>query len=276
MLKPLGLIHGHYECRSLAQTLPIFTDLLALEVVAETDGRSVVKHPNTDWLLVVHEGGPPAPDKPLMNHYGVRVTERQEVDAAWEYASAHREKYGIQRITRPGELHFAYSFYFKEPGGNHWEIEFYDQAAAGGRSAATQHWSVPMAAARFPGKGYVPQALTHGTLECNDKEASSRFYRDVLGLEIAGAGRVSVHIKHPATPWYLVVLPAKTRHYLSPANRFTLKLASPDAVLESHREFAASGNALGITELGEVRTAGDEVSFLFGDLDRNWWELCAA
>jgi catechol 2,3-dioxygenase-like lactoylglutathione lyase family enzyme len=170
---------------------------------------------------------------------------------------------------------FAYSFYFQEPGGNYWEIEFYDQAAAGGRSVAAPHWSVPLAEARFPGKGYIPQALSHGTLECGDKETSTRFYRDVLGLEIAGAGRVSVHIKHPSTPWYIVVLPARQRHYLSPANRFTLKVASPDVVLEAHRAFRGSGGQLGITGLEPMREGDGGVSFLFSDLDRNWWEITA-
>ena len=32
MFKPIGLVAGHYECRSLQQTLPILQDLLALEV----------------------------------------------------------------------------------------------------------------------------------------------------------------------------------------------------------------------------------------------------
>jgi len=276
VVKPLGLTEGHYECRSLGDTLPIFTDLLAFGVVARGAGQAVVKHPNTDWLLVVHEGGPAAPDKPLQNHYGVRVAERREVDAAWEYVTARREAYGIGRITRPGELHFAYSFYFEEPGGNHWEIEFYDHAAAGGRSAAALPWRAPLPEARFPGRGYIPQAFSHGTLECDDKEASSRFYRDVLGLEIAGGGRISAHIKHPATPWYVVVLPAKKRHYLSPSNRFTLKVASPDAVHEAHRAFSASGRQLGITELEPAREGEGGVSFLLSDLDRNWWEITAA
>src|SRR5262245_63556257 len=31
MLNPTGLIRGHYECRSFDQTLPILSDLLALE-----------------------------------------------------------------------------------------------------------------------------------------------------------------------------------------------------------------------------------------------------
>ena len=39
MLKPTGLIRGHYECRSSDQTLPILNDILALEVVAEKNGE---------------------------------------------------------------------------------------------------------------------------------------------------------------------------------------------------------------------------------------------
>ena len=70
MNSPVGLVNGHFECRSLDATLPIFTDLLALEIVERQSHVAVVKHPNTDWLLVVHEGGPDAPPKPHNNHYG--------------------------------------------------------------------------------------------------------------------------------------------------------------------------------------------------------------
>ena len=37
MLKPIGMTEGHYECRSLDETLPIFTELLAAEVIERTD-----------------------------------------------------------------------------------------------------------------------------------------------------------------------------------------------------------------------------------------------
>ena len=73
MLKPLGLTHGHYECRSLGDTLPVFTDLLAMKVMERENGQAIVQHPNTGWRLVVHEAGRSAPDKPHNNHYGVRV-----------------------------------------------------------------------------------------------------------------------------------------------------------------------------------------------------------
>lgn len=277
MLKPVGLTHGHYECRSLAETIPVFTELLAMRVIGRTDGKAVLEHPNTPWRLVVHEGGPAASDKPRNNHYGFRVATLEEIHAAWRYIGANKERYGLTRLTKPFTTHFATSVYLNEPGGNTLEIEHYDpQAAAEGRSIAAPHWDRPLPESEFPGRGYVPQALTHGTLECDDKEASSRFYREVLGLQIVGGGRISAYVKHPATPWYIVVLPARRRRHLTPRNRFTLTLAAPAAVEEAHRELAAAGGAIGITALEAVRRQDGQVSFLLSDLDRNWWEVSAA
>lgn len=274
MLKPIGLIHGHYECRFLDETLPVLTDLLALEVVGRRDGEAALKHPNTDWLLIVHEGGPRAPDKPHNNHYGFRVADHREVEAAYEYIEGCRERYRIRHVTKPHESHFAYSIYFREPGGNDLEIEYYNpRAAAHGRTIAAPHWKNPLAADRFPGRGYIPQAMTHGTLECDDKQKSERFYRDVLGLEIVGGGRLSLYIRHPSTPWYIVVLPVKKRTYLSAASRFTLKLASGQAVEEAYRAFVASGRELGVGELWRLEEKSGKLSFIFSDLDRNWWEV---
>ena len=92
MLNPTGLIRGHYECRSFDQTLPILSDLLALEVVGENSSEKTLKHPNTDWRLVIHENGPDAPIKPMRNHYGVRVTNNAEVDRATEYLARTEER----------------------------------------------------------------------------------------------------------------------------------------------------------------------------------------
>lgn len=276
MIKPIGLIEGHYECRSLEETLPVFTDLLDLDLVGRCNGQAIMKHPNTDWLLVVHEAGADATDKPHNNHYGFRVVNREEIDAAWKFISKHREKYRIRHVTKPHENHFAYSIYFKEPGGNDLEIEYYDpKAIAEGRRIAAPHWSTQIAESRYPGRGYTPQAMSHGTLQCDDKAASDRFYRDVLGLEIVGGGRTSTYIRHPSTPWYIVVLPGRRRRFLSPSNRFTLRVDSPEAVEESHREFTSTGKEIGITQLEEIEKHDGKVSFAFSDLDRNWWEVAA-
>ena len=278
MLQPLGLTHGHYECRSLGDTLPVFTDLLAMKVMERENGQAIVQHPNTGWRLVVHEAGSSAPDKPHNNHYGVRVAHAEEVDAAHAYLEANKERYKLRRVSPPRSQHFARSVYFEEPGGNTLEIEHYEpQAAAEGRTIARPHWSRELKESDFPGRGYVPQALTHGTLECDDKEASAAFYSGVLGLQIAGGGRLSVYIKHAATPWYLVVLPIKRRKkFLSPANRFTLTLASAKEVEDAHAELRLAKAVIEVQPLQRPHGRnGGGVSFVFSDLNRNWWEVAS-
>ena len=274
MLKPVGLINGHYECRSLDETLPIFTDLLALEIVERKEKEAVVKHPNTEWRLIVHEGGPNAANKPHTNHYGFRVGGAKEIPKAYEYLSDHKSQYNIKSVTKPHEAHFAYSVYFKEPGGNDLEIEYYNPAAIKqGRTIAAPHWKEPLPEDRFPGRGYIPQAMTHGTLNCDDKAVNDRFLEGVLGLKIVGGGRTSTYIKHPDTPWYVVVLPTTRREYLSPANRFTLKLASAEEVEDAHKEFSTNGKQIGINELWELEEENGRAFFIFSDVSKNWWEV---
>ena len=274
MLKPTGLIAGHYECRALADTLPVFTDLLAMEVIERKPGEAVLKHPNTDWRLVVHENGPDAPEKTFDNHYGFRVGTHEEVEAAWKYIEAHKEKYRLNKITKPQSAHFAYSIYFREPGGNHLEIEYYNPGGAlHGRSHTAGHWEKPLTDKRFPDRGYLPQAFTHGTLQCDDIERSRRFYVEVLGLEIAAGFNAAQYIKHSASPWYIVVLKRSPRQYLAPVNRFTLQASSRSDVEQAHREFSAKGESSGITQLGALETVDGKVNFVFSDVDKNWWEL---
>jgi len=274
MLKPIAMTEGHYECRSLAETLPIFTELLAAEVVERTEKKAVVKHPNTAWRLVIHEGGADAKNKPHTNHYGFRVANSKEIPKAHEYISAHKAQYKIKSVTTPHEAHYAYSIYFKEPGGNDLEIEYYNPAAIKhGRKIAAPHWTTPLPEEKFPGRGYVPQAMTHGTLNCDDKEKSDQFLANVLGLSIIGGGRTSTYITVPSGgPWYVVVLPTTHRDYLTEANRFTLQLATPEEVEDAHKEFSAKGKDLGITELRALETNG-RAHFLLSDVSKNWWEI---
>jgi len=181
VLRTTGLVAGHYECRSLSETLPVFTDLLAMEIVEQKAAEATLKHPNTDWRLVVHEGGPDAPEKGFDNHYGFRVAHHEEVEAAWKYIGTNKEKYHLSKITKPQSAHFAYSIYFHEPGGNHLEIEYYNPGGAQhGRAHTAGHWDKPLIDERFSERGYLPQAFTHGTFQCDDIERSRRFYIEVL------------------------------------------------------------------------------------------------
>jgi catechol 2,3-dioxygenase-like lactoylglutathione lyase family enzyme len=279
MIKPIGLTHGHYECRSFKDTLPILEHLLAFEVVNERDGEVVMKHPNTGWLLVVHEGGPNAPDKPRLNHYGVRVATNQEVDNAREYLLSKQTELGLKEVDKLQNRHLAHSVHFVEPGGNTWEIESYELAVKAGLKANVSiPWKTPLPPERFSGRGYIPQALTHGTITCINLEASRRFYRDVLGLDMVSPSPSAKpqYIKHPATPWYIVSLERPDeRQLLTARQRFTVTVESTAAVTDAHRWFEECGAEIGVTQLGEIQENGGALCFLLSDLDRNWWEVAS-
>lgn len=278
MIKTIGLIQGHYECRSLKETVPVLAGLLALEVVREGERECTMKHPNTDWLLVVHEGGPEAPDKPRFNHYGVRVSTNQEVDNAHQYLEGKKKELGL-KVDKLRDNHNAHSVHFVEPGGNWWEIESYEAAVeAGLGKTADPHWIKPLTEERFPGRGYIPQAITHGTIQCENLEATRHFYENVLGLEVVQLWPSSIYVKHPSTPWYIVNLqaPSENRRDLSRSQRFTLAVESVDAVKEAHRWFKKCSREIGITELEGIQEDSRIASFLLSDLNRNWWEVTSS
>ena len=275
MLKPIGLVNGHYECRSFEESLPILKEFLALEVVNERNGEKIVKHPNTGWQIVVHANGPDTPIKSMRNHYGVRVATNAEVDRAMEYLESSKNQFGI-KVIKPRENHNAYSVHFYEPGGNYWEIESYEHAVEHGMGKTTNpHWTEPLAAENFNGKGYVPQALTHGTLENDDLAASERFYKEAFGLKVVKLWPSSCYVKHPDTPWYIVCIQAQNpnRPRLSRYQRFTVALDSPSAVHDAQRELTEHRDSWQLRELEAVRESNDAASFLFADLNGNWWEI---
>ena len=283
MIRPVALAGAHMECRWLKETIPVLTDLLAFEKVQEGSGSVTLKHPNTDWSLTVHEGGTDAPSKKMLNHYGVRVTTKREVDAAYDYLTARKDEYGLPEIRRPAFSHGSYSLYFLEPGTNGWEIECYEDALrkeTGGiwvGGVRTPHWDAVLPPERFPGRGYVPQAFTHGTLASADITVSGRFYAEALGLEVIRARHQVVYIKHPETKSYIVsVVRAEPPTGCSPNFRFSLELESSAALAKAHRWLASSSEALRVRELGEIQNDGKVSYFLVRDPDKNWWELFAA
>ena len=284
-LKPaveaLGIVKGHYECNYLEQTVPVLSDLLALQVIARRDKQATMKHPNTDWLLVVHESGPHVPDKPFRNHYGVRVTDNQEVDRAYEYLMAKKTDLGLKKVVLRNERVGSYSVFFVEPGGNYWEIESYEHRHQAGLPRDVAYpWSKPLTGENFPGKGYIPQAFTHGTIECNDWAASVKFYKEGLGMDvITHVVTPKPHnIKHPANSWYVVSLevPERSRKYLGVLQRFTIAVASPEKLEQAHESLSARKTEFAIAEIGAIGDTPDGRSFLLCDLNKNWWEIeCA-
>ncbi len=280
MIKPVGLVHGHYECRSFEQSVPILEELLALKVVSHGNGQLIMKHPNTDWLLLMHENAG-ASNKQHYHHYGVRVATDQEVDNAYEYLQKRKDELGL-KIIPPETRRIAHSVHFIEPGGNYWEIESYEGGAKkhGLTSEVAYPWRSALVDSRFPDRGYVPQCLSHGTTSCFDLVRARQFYRSVLGLDVMHPfpDADPYYIKHPAHPWYIVNLqtPSKSRVPSGLHQRFTLALESNAAVAEAHRWLSQNAASFEIAQPLALCADSDRASFIFTDPDANYWEIVAA
>jgi catechol 2,3-dioxygenase-like lactoylglutathione lyase family enzyme len=281
MIHTTGLTATHMECRNLQESLAVMTDLLAFEKIAEKSGEATLKHPNTHWLLVLHEAGPDAPAKPMHNHWGVRVVNPEEVDRAYDYLVAHKAQYKLGAIGKPTWSHGSYSCYFVEPGSNGWEIECYEafnrKQATAERFGAVKmaHWDRLLPEERFPGRGYVPQGFTHGTLVATDLNVSKDFYTKVLNLDVHRFSENVIYVKHPSTKTFIVCALRQGAPVFSTNFRNTLTVASKGAVKEAYREFSASGATLGVSELFPLQESESTAAFCFRDPGRNCWEITA-
>lgn len=282
MIKPVTLSATHMECRDMNETMAVMTDLLAFEKISEQPREAVLKHPNTDWRLVLHEAGPDAPAKQMHNHWGVRVLTAEEVNRAYDYLTAHKAQYKLGAIGKPTWSHGSYSCYFVEPGTNGWEIECYeavnrkDAAAQSFGSVKTPHWTKVYPEERFPGRGYVPQAFTHGTLVAVDLDVSHEFYTQVLGMEVHRFSSIVIYVKHPKTKTYIVCAQRKDFKVFSPNFRNTLTMESRYAVKDAYREFNDSGKEWGVRELFPLQETETAASFCFRDPGTNCWEIAWA
>jgi catechol 2,3-dioxygenase-like lactoylglutathione lyase family enzyme len=282
MINPVALAATHMECRNLKDSMAVMTDLLAFEKVSEKPGEAMLKHPNTHWLLVLHDAGPEAPTKQMHNHWGVRVATTAEVDHAYEYLTAHKAEYKLGQIGKPLYNHGSYSLYFIEPGTNGWEVECYatalrkESSARIGGGVRAPHWTAAMPEERFLGRGYVPQGFTHGTLVARDMNVNWEFYTKVLGLEVNQANDHVIYVKHPSTPTYVVCAERKDFKVFSPNFRNTLTVQSKEAVQDAYRWFNDAGKDLGIAELLPFEANGASASFCFRDPGTNCWEIATA
>jgi hypothetical protein len=131
-----------------------------------------------------------------------------------------------------------------------------------GRAHTAGHCDNPLNSERFAGRGYVPQAFTHGTLQCDDVERSRRFYFEVLGLESPPVSTPPITSNIQRRRGISSSCNA-ARQYLSPVNRFTLQLGSAAEVEQAHREFVSQKNSLGPSEITDIGHADGTVNFIF-------------
>ncbi|WP_432989852.1 VOC family protein [Dactylosporangium sp. CA-233914] len=116
--------------------------------------------------------------------------------------------------------------------------------------------------------------LSHGTLECRNIAATRRFYEEVLGLEVAQQGPMSLFIRLGSNHCYAVVETPDSKEEMPLLNHNGLDLSSEEEVRAAHEALQKVKDEYGIKKFTKPIRQHGTYSFYMQDLDGNWWEIC--
>ena len=155
------LSHGTLESRDLERARRFYTEFLGLEVVRTSPISLLIRLGGPNTIAVVEQKNR-AGEMPLLNHNGLDVRTRDEVDAAHETVAADAEKWGLRKITTPRLQHGTYSFFFWDMDDNCWEILtnpeggyswLFDRGDQAGKGHLDKNFARPGAETRGAGGG---------------------------------------------------------------------------------------------------------------------------
>jgi catechol-2,3-dioxygenase len=115
------LSHGTLECRNLEKTRAFYQQFLGFEVIRTSNISMWIRLNGTFAIAVVQTGDKKGP-MPLLNHNGLDVGSREDVDRTYATILEQQERWGIGKVTKPVDQHGTYSFYFSDLDENWWEI----------------------------------------------------------------------------------------------------------------------------------------------------------
>lgn len=124
IVKPFVLSHGTMEVYSLKESRRFYEEFLGLECVRHAKPAIVVRCGLKFHIVAVEVGAALHPVN-LLNHWGVDVASREQVDEAYENALKHKDRYRIRQVLKPVMQHGVYSFYLEDLDHNWWEIQHY-------------------------------------------------------------------------------------------------------------------------------------------------------
>jgi len=125
IVQPFCLSHGTLECYNLVESRRFYEEFLGLECVRHGKPAMAIRLGMRFHIVCVEVGEALKPVH-LLNHWGVDVQSRQEVDAAYAKAIELQDTYKIRKVMKPVDAHGVYSFYMIDLDHNWWEIQCYE------------------------------------------------------------------------------------------------------------------------------------------------------
>jgi predicted lactoylglutathione lyase len=125
ILQPYCLSHGTLECFSLTASRKFYEGFLGLECVRHAQPAMALRLGMRFHIVCVEVGDQIHPCS-VLNHWGMDMNSKQEVDEAHAKALQYKEKYGIRQVLEVQNMHGVYSFYMEDLDHNWWEIQYYE------------------------------------------------------------------------------------------------------------------------------------------------------
>ncbi|HEX7784438.1 MAG TPA: VOC family protein [Sphingobium sp.] len=133
LLNPV-MARGTLLARDLDRLAQFSETVLGLEAVRIAPDRMALRdrrshNEDSYWVLDVAQAQEIEVPQSMLNHWGVTVESREEVDRAHAVATEHQQLFGIKRIQKPSFQHESYSFYIGDADNNWWEVEYREPSA---------------------------------------------------------------------------------------------------------------------------------------------------
>ena len=125
VVKPYVMSHGTMECYNLKASRKFYEEFLGFECVRHAIPAMVIRCGLKFHIVCVEVGDQLKPVN-LLNHWGVDVGSRAEVDRCWKAATELKDKYGIRKVMPIADQHGVYSFYLVDLDHNWWEVQSYE------------------------------------------------------------------------------------------------------------------------------------------------------
>jgi len=120
-LKLNFLSHGTLDSVDLAFSRKFYEEFLGLQVV-QTSPISLMIRLGGDHVIAVVYSKKGLGAMNLLNHNGLDVETKEEVDEAYRIATEQAATWKLSKISKPVLQHGTYSFYFWDIDNNCWEI----------------------------------------------------------------------------------------------------------------------------------------------------------
>ena len=122
LIKAERIGHGTLEVADLAKSRRFYEEVLGLECVQVSMISMLIRLGTDHTYAVVETGRKTRTDMDLLNHNGLDVGSREEVDRIHELMISIQDEWGLKQVKKISTVHGDYAFYVCDFDGNWWEF----------------------------------------------------------------------------------------------------------------------------------------------------------